>query len=242
MKVALCFWGLCRSTDLTIQSIQDYIFKPLREAGIEYTVFLHTYTLYRKYSNTRANESPMFLKNTLWKLLEPCISKIENQDLIDPILEFEKYRTHGNPWSSDSGTDWETLNNHIRSLWSLKEVTYLWESSSDTYDRVIYLRPDVLFQTPLQLKWLYECKPNEIYIPNFHIYFGSNDRFAIGYPNTMKVYGNRYKSAYTYSLHYPLHSEAFLTYILENEKIQIHKIPIFFSRVRANGIQIIENI
>ncbi len=241
MRVALCFWGLCRSTDLTIQSIQDCIFKPLKDAGIEYTVYIHTYAIYRKYTNLRAQETPMFLKNTLWKLLEPCISKIENQDTIDPLLEFDRYKKHGNPWGDKTGEPWETFHNHIRALWSLKEVTRLWETSGVTYDRIIYLRPDVYFQTPLDVKWLYECKENEVLIPNFRIYYQSNDRFAIGHPTSMKYYGLRYLEAYTYSLESSLHSEKYLTHILKKNNIQIKQIPIFFSRIRANGIEIKEN-
>lgn len=45
MKAAVCFWGLCRSTDKIIESLQRNIFDILRNAGIQYDVFVHTFPL-----------------------------------------------------------------------------------------------------------------------------------------------------------------------------------------------------
>jgi hypothetical protein len=234
MKVALCFWGICRSTNWTIESIESCIFQPLKNAGIEYDVFLHTYVLYKPYTNPRANEYFIQLKNTSWKLLNPKVWKVENLDSIDIKLNLEQYRTQGNPWNDDNNT-FITLDNHIRALWSLKQVTSLWKNTHVQYDAIIYLRPDVLFLKTLDVKLLSKLSNDMIYIPDFQLHNGCNDRFAIGNPAVMEIYGNRFKGALGYSKFNKLHSEQYLAYTLQNANIQIQLIPFFFKRIRANG-------
>jgi hypothetical protein len=230
MRVALCFWGICRSTDRTIESIETCIFNPLSNAQISYDVYVHTYKLYRPYTNVRSNETGLQLKNTIWKLLNPREAKIENQDDVDKALDLKKYRTRGDPWEND----YSTLDNHIRALYSLSEVTKLWSQSGSTYDLVIYLRPDVRFMTPLSLDWL-GVRKGLVLIPDFHLFYGCNDRFAIGVPKDMKMYGERFYSAYEYSLQKPLHSEQFLSNHIAGYGIEFKTIPIRFRRVRADG-------
>lgn len=235
MKISLCFWGLCRSTEHTIESIEECILKPLRREGHDYDIYLHTYTLYRSYTNIRSQEYNIQLKNTLWKLLNPKEYIIEHQDAVDIHLKLDKYRTHGNPWAGDDNNTFSTLDNHIRALWSLKQVTSLWRGTGIVYDAVIYLRPDVQYLTYLSPIWLQNLTLNTIKIPNFHLMDGCNDRFAIGAPPVMEMYGNRFHQAYEYSLRNSLHSEKFLAHILNKHKIEIEYIPIRFRRIRANG-------
>lgn len=235
MKVALCFWGICRSTNHTIESIHQYIRIPLLKENIEFDIYLHTYQIQQPYSNIRANELNIQLDNSLYKLLEPDYYLIENQSDVDKSLNFISYMTHGNPWKTSDSTENTTFCNHIRALWSLAKVTSLWTSSQKKYDRVIYLRPDVKFLKPIQIKWLYDVQEKEICIPNFHLTDDCNDRFAIGHPDVMKLYGNRFIDAYQYSLHYPLHSEKYLAYTLIKYGISIQHIRFRFYRVRADG-------
>ena len=238
MKVAVCFWGLARSLDYTISSIEENLFQPLREAGIEYSIFLHTYTLYRSYSNPRAGESGIQLKNTAWKQLQPTASIIEKQDRLDLQLHLEDYRSKGDPWGDEATAKlkpFETLNNHVRALWSLHQVTTLWETSGQTFDAIIYARPDVLYLRRLNTQWLRDCKDSECLIPNFHLTNGCNDRFAIGKPSVMKLYGHRFQDALEVSKQMQLHSEQYLSQVLSYHSIQIRLIPFFFRRIRADG-------
>jgi hypothetical protein len=237
MKVAICFWGLCRSTDKTLESIQTCIFNPLHAAGIEYSIYLHTYRIYRSYTNIRANEMGIQLKNTLWKLLNPDKYIIEDQDTVDLQLQLDTYRTKGDPWKDSANIiPFSTLDNHIRSLWSLHQVTNLWMNSGIEYTKILYVRPDVLFKTPLQREWIRSSLPYTVLIPEFHIFYGCNDRFAIGSPATMKHYGSRFIEALAYSKTKMLHSEAFLFDTLTSKGIIFEKIPIKFIRIRADGL------
>jgi hypothetical protein len=234
MKVALCFWGICRSTNFTIDSIKSCIFDPLHTAGIEYDTFVHTYCVKSLYSNIRAKESNINLNNDLWKLLNPRSFVIENQDEIKDKLNVKSYRTKGNPWNDDKNT-YTTLDNHILALWSLKQVTQIWKPNQTQYSHIVYLRPDVRFLNPIQSAWFTSSNDSKIKMPNFHLMNGCNDRFAIGNPRIMSVYGNRFDDAYKYSLTNKLHSESFLAYTLLKHRIQIEHIPIYFIRIRADG-------
>jgi len=238
MHVALCFWGLCRSTDLVLESIERCILEPLRSAGVVVTVYLHTYTLYKPYTNSRSGEFNLQLKNTNWKLLQPNCYSIEDQDTVDKHLHLESYRTKGDPWYDDRTPDsipFSTLDNHIRSLWSLKQVTSLWCKSKENYTRVIYLRPDVRFQTPLKIEWIKDPLASIVLIPDFHHVHKCNDRFAIGEPAAMKVYGGRFDAAYEYSRRMSLHSEKFLYDTMTGKGYVFATIRFRFRRIRADG-------
>jgi hypothetical protein len=239
MRIALCFWGLCRSTDVILESYIENVYKPLYLAGYDIDVYVHTYKLYRAYTNFRSNEIKIQLKNTIYKLLKPTKAEIHDQDEIDKTLYLETYRSRGDPWEDDAKTYNEafgTLNNHIRALWSLKQVTRLWKGSGVTYDYVMYLRPDVKYRTRFNTAWLETLPQKTIYIPDFHIFHGSNDRWAVGRPQEMSLYGNRFDGALDYSRQKQLHAEGFLTEYMSGRGIALRQIPFRFQRVRANGV------
>jgi hypothetical protein len=81
---------------------------------------------------------------------------------------------------------------------------------------------------------------SNIALPNFDEY-PINDRFAIGKPNIMLLYGERYLYAYEYSLLNKLHAETFLQYLLKTNNINKIKINFDFQRIRANGLNYDEN-
>lgn len=231
MKIALCFWGIARSTKHTINSIKTNIYNALKNLNIEYTIFLHSYQIHSFYSNPRAKEFNCLLDNNDWKLIEPDYFFIENQNEVDKNLNLNIYKTHPDPW----GTNYQTFNNHIRSLWSLKQVTQLWKKQHDIspFDYIVYLRPDVLYITPLQ-SIFFNLNENEINLPYFHKY-PVNDRFSISKPNVAFIYGSRFDSALEFSKYYQLHSERFLNHILQSNKIIPKDIHFLFKRVRATG-------
>ncbi len=235
MRVAVCFWGLCRSTDRVIESIEDYILNPLYSAGIVVDVFCHTYKVYRSYTNERAKEYNIQLKNTNWKLLRPKEAIAENQDQVDRSLKLDSYRTHGDPWKDDGGVPFQTLDNHIRALYSLFQCTKLWTQQEVRYDAVMYVRPDCKYLSLLNPAWIQQVATGTVLIPDFHLFYGCNDRFAIGRPQEMRIYGERFTSAHQYSLHKPLHSEAFLADTMKEHGIQFQLVPIRFQRIRADG-------
>lgn len=229
-NIAICFFGLCKSTDYTIDSINKYIFDPLTKLQFNYDIYLHTFNVNKPYSNKRNNEDNTILNNDLYKLLNPIKYIIEDDDKIKESIDFLKYRTHGDPWNNN----YNSLDNVILALYSLNQVTELWKNSNKKYDYIMYLRPDVLFLQPLKLSYFTQINNSNIILPNFHEY-PVNDRFAIGVPDIMQLYGERYNNAHNYSLLNKLHAEQYLHYILSINSITVIKINFKFSRIRANG-------
>ena len=234
-RVAICFWGLMRSLRFTLPSIQENIFKPLEKAKIPYDIYLHTYKLSRLYSNPRSEEFNISLDNTSYKKLKPYKYLIEDQDTVDKKIQFEKYTEKGNPWEKD-GMD--TFYNHIRGLWSLHKVTGLWSKDHQNYSHVMYCRPDVTYIMPLSIDWFQFTR--DIRIPDFNRYSKAvlklNDRFAIGRPDEMMIYGNRFNDALEYSKKRPLHSELFLEDTIHKNELSVTFIKFAFIRVRANAM------
>ena len=243
VRVAVCFFGLTRSLKFTLGSIEKYIFDPLKNHGIHYDTFLHTYKMKTPYSNPRAGEHDIILDADEYKLLEPTHHMVENKETVSKKLHLEKYRSHGNPWGKEKRAipgDFSTLDNHILYLWSLKQLTNMWSKSrgKNYFSHIIYCRPDVLYQVPLDISWFSfsaNSKKQPILIPNFALCGDVTDRFALGRPEQMLLYGNRFDDALAYSKKYPLASEAYLIATLRRHKIKYEHVNFYFTRVRANG-------
>lgn len=239
VSVALCFFGLTRSLKLTLPSIKKYLFEPLKNHGIKYDVILHTYKLSGSYSNPRAGEKDLILDADEYKLLEPSFHMVESKEAVSKKLQLEKYRTHGNPWKNEKGAvkgDFSSLDNHILYLWSLKKLTKMWvdANAKRSYSHIIYCRPDVLYQVPLDISW-FSFTSKKIYIPNFALCGNVTDRFALGRPEEMRLYGNRFDDALAYSKKHRLASEEYLIATMRKHKIRYDHVNFYFIRVRANG-------
>ena len=232
-KVAVCFWGLCRTTNHTIDSIKECIYKPLDEANIKYDIFVHTFSLETPYSNPRNSESAVNLDNELYKLLTPTYVEVEDQNKIDRHLDLSSYRTKGDPWEVSGSIHFSTFDNHIRAIYSLHKVTEA--ALKGEYDRIVFARPDVKFLNPINPNWL-RIMENEIILPDFHK-TPVNDRFAIASPASAKVFGQRFLEAKAFSLKYPLHSEEYLRYCLKKAKIRILEGKIRFRRIRLKNVE-----
>jgi hypothetical protein len=234
-KVAICFFGLCRSTHHTADSIKKNIYNALDNLNIDYDVYLHTYKIDKEYNNKWSNESNVLIDNDNYKLLNPDYKLIENEDDVIQKIDLTKYRKHGDPWKDTSKDNtFMTLNNAILSLYSTYQVTQMWKNTGIKYDAIICLRPDVLYLKPLTIDYFNSIQDNLILIPNFAEY-PINDRFAIGNSDVMEKYGNRFLDAYQYSLINALHTETYLNYYLNKLNIKIKKINYKFCRIRING-------
>lgn len=238
MRVALCFWGLCRSTHLTITSLERQVFSVLRDAGIEYDIYVHTYSITRPYTNPRSGEYELQLRNSSWKYLKPNAFLVEDQDEVDKQIDLAKYRSKGNPWADETSQQeapWHTLDNHLRALWSLKQVTGLWLASNESYDWIVYLRPDVRYLTPFDIGWFGQLGSKSIGCPDFQQIAGCNDRFAVCQPSVAEVYGNRFDRALEYSRQKPLHAETFLADTIAMTGASFIALPFRFCRIRVDG-------
>lgn len=248
MRIAFLFYGITRSLSYTFPSIMENLFKPLdKNINYKYDIFLHTYEL-DIITNIRAREINVKPNNDEWKLLKPLSYKIENQNEIDKILNFEHYISFGNPWPKDK--NYETLKNLIRQQHSLQEVYKLFESHQSKnkihYDIVIIVRPDLQFLIPLNINEIINKTTNNddiCMIPDFHWYKneknnmkGCNDRFICCSSKIAYYYCNRILYADEFMKSYgSLHSESFLYHVLSKFNIKITPFKFPFHRIRANG-------
>jgi hypothetical protein len=239
VKVALCFFGLTRSLKMTMASIKQYIFEPLKSGGIKYDIYLHTYSLKDNYTNTRAGETNIILDKNEYKLLNPDHSLIEDKDIISKKLKLEEYRRNGNPWGhekKDSVDNYTTLDNFILSLWSIKQLTEMVLKNNDKYTHMIFCRPDVIYMIPLDIKW-FHFNSDTVYMPNISLYPIVNDRFLLGPIDQVIKVGQRFDDALAYSKRHRIHSETFLHSYLKKNKIKFDYIYFYFIRLRANKMK-----
>lgn len=236
-----------RSLYYTKQSLHAHIFDILRQHGMDYDVYLHTYEM-NTLSNLRSKEFNVSLNKNEWKLLYPFRHAIDDNDLIDQMIVtplLPQLLDHGDPWKEPP--PFVSLRNLVKQLYSLRRVTELWRNHKADYRVVLYLRPDVWFFNDLNMTDLAEAlaqssSPSSlishrfVYVPRFHSWGGVNDRFAFGPPEVMQLYGSRYDKALNYSKVHPLHPETFLRDLLNARNVSIRPTNILFERVRSNGI------
>jgi hypothetical protein len=233
MKIAVCMWGICRSSVYTVDSWKEYIIRPLQEGGHTVDVLIHTYNVTGVYNNPRAKEYNQRVDNNAWKLFNPTHILTDDQDTVVKTLHIDKYKSFPDPW----GLSYDgTFVNHILALYSLRCVTQLWKAEPVPYDIIIYCRPDVKYLMPIPLQYVTKDLSFGV-IPNFHLYskYKINDRFFIGNPTHAAIYGERFNTALEYSKKHPLHSETLLGHILKQHNVVIKRVSFPFQRVRCTG-------
>ena len=240
MKVAICFYGICRSLQYTMPSITRHILNILKKRNIDYRIFCHTYNI-SNINNSRSGEADVYQIDS---------QEVFDQEFSDKFLEIKKY---GDAWN----TNFENTLNLIRQLNSLKIVTKLWQDDDNEYNACLYLRPDLEYLDPININIIEQLISKTIYTPSWHQY-PLNDRFAYGTPEAMAVYGNRMDDMLEFCtepidnilpacMKYipqklwhnkqtrPLHSESLLLYTLNKNNVRRMLMPQRAVRVRANG-------
>lgn len=191
---ALCFYGLLRSLNWTIDSVVDHVLEPIAQAGGTYDVFVHTYRL-RELINPHADEHTTDTHLKDLALLNATRYLVTDQDDFDATIPdlspyYDNFR-----WNYDELTMRNVLRaqNSLASVWA---VMANFAAEHDVhYDGVVVLRPDMLYLTDIDImkkdtvtEGLYD---RTVYLPDFQHWGGVNDRFAFGSTVAMRVYSNR---------------------------------------------------
>lgn len=119
-KFAICFFGLTRSLKYTIGGIRKNIYDVLRDAGIEYDVYVHTYDL--EHLTLRRSNEDCDLDWREYRLLEPDEVRVTSQEEFRDNFDWGPIKKWGDMWN----TKWENLHNVFYQLNSLVEVTKMW--------------------------------------------------------------------------------------------------------------------
>ena len=236
-KVAVCFFGLTRSLDVTVESIRRAIIDPLIQAEHDIEIFLHTYNA-SAVNNPRSEEINAVNNWEDWRLLQPDKMSWDAADEVKDRLYYpheEAYLLHGDPWDEDHHT---SLKNLILQLYSLNRVTDFWRHRAKSFDVIIYARMDVWFFNKISMRDLHAAKGRSetCFAPALPWGAGldwTNDMFAFGHPQAMLIWATRLHSALQFSKDHRLHSESFLWNVLRNSSVEVQETPLLFARVRA---------
>ncbi len=233
MKIALCFWGITRSLKYCIQSIQTNILYELKRNKIEYTIFMHTYSIKSKTINFRTKEIYNNVNNNEYKLLNPDHILIDSQEEIKKNINLKKYRSYPDPWN----TKYNSVDNFILAMYSKSKVTKLLKENFNDFKYVIYLRPDIKYIQKFNTMFFKNIDNNNIGIPNFclHPLSKFNDRFAICNEYNYHIYGDIFDKILFISHKIPLHSETVIRIILNKYRINTVYINFKFIRIRQDG-------
>jgi hypothetical protein len=229
-NVAICFFGITRSLNHTAPFIYSRLINPIEQYA-NVRIFLHTFNL-SQITNARSREHNVTLHHEEYHLLNPHRFEVTDQEAYLRSLPGNFCQKHGDFFRNR----FASVRNVFCQMESLRRVTLLMMSDATKFDVVVYSRPDVLYFNTIDVEQLLLAEENAIYIPMFHRFAGSNDRFAFGRVASMLHYGNRGAQLASYCNARQLHPETFLTHIFRTNNITMKATSIMFSRVRADGL------
>jgi len=236
-KVAILFFGLTRSTDVVLESIQKKLFNPITEAGLDYDIFLHTYILESPYVNQWAGENITNYDNEQYKLLNPKYVVLDRQADIIRQTNFEDYYTKLGDWAGMTPEITRYLiRNYVLALYSKKRVTELFREHADTYKYVIIMRPDMRIVSKINIQeYLKLVDTKSIVVPAIDWFNGCNDKLCIAKKEEALYYGTLSDKLLEYSRHTSIMAERFILDMLVKADIMIHTADIRYILVRATN-------
>ena len=236
-KIAILFFGLTRSTDVVLDSIQKKLFNPITEAGFDYDIFLHTYLLDSPYINEWSKENIIQYDNEQYKLLNPKHFVLDHQTEIIQQTRFEDYYTKLGNWAGMTPEMTKILiRNYVLGLYSKKRVTELFREHADNYKYVIIMRPDMRIVSKINIQGCLKLVDEKsIVIPEIEWFDGCNDKMCIAKKDTALYYGTVSDKLLEYSRHTSIISERFLLDTLVQADIVIRTADIRYVLVRASN-------
>lgn len=217
-RAAVCLSGRCCGLDRTYRSLQENLFTPLGD----YDLFMYV---------------PDDEDARLASLLNPTeIQVVPDRPLGEGGLQ------NGRDCLLKVG-----LQGYLQQLYGLKMCNRMRQAYENAhgirYDLVLRGRPDLHFESPLPAPASLDL--NYIYVPDFHMYEGCNDRLAIGNPDNMTIYMNKFDDwpAYvrrwvqTHPAAPPVTAEMFTAGQLRQHGIGVRLMPVRFNRVRGHKIK-----
>ena len=235
-SVAICYWGMTRSTRHVYKTHIEHIYNVLKENNIDYDVYMHTW----KNSQNIIWGTDCNIENDYseYKLLSPNFYQIDEQDDFLNSICFSDYFSQElyDKYGGDTSHEWRPylIRNHLCALESQKRVTNMMLLNSKKYQCVIYIRPDVEIHNSLNIEWLRIIKRNVI-IPNNEHHEGYNDRFAIMCYEDCDKYGKRIDEIIEFRKNNGrIVSEKYVKFILEKYFENIVFVDFYFTIVRPH--------
>ncbi len=232
-RLAICYWGLQRSSKFVYESHAAQVHEPLHKAGIPFDIYLHTWYS-KEFWVVDKRDTVSTANNTDWTYLRPNVVQVDSQDEFLQNISFSEFY-----YAHEKHNEWlpQLLNNHLCALESQKRVTNMCLSANKNYTHIMFLRPDVRVQSPLPVESIFSTKfdPKAIYIPNYDHYEGYNDRFAVVHAQNVLWYSHRIDFAPRYRReHGRIISEKYVKFVVDSFYSPVF-IDFKFIRVRSDG-------
>lgn len=234
-KVAICYWGLTRSTRLVYQTHRFQLYDRLKAEGFDYDIFVHTW---RTASPRTWNHPDPPIDEAEGNLLGPTKLQIDDQDEWLKTVKFSNY-FYQNVWDTYGDNraqgEWrpELLQNHLCALESLRRVYGL---VSEPYDFFIFVRPDMEILAPFPAEKLASLGPKEILLTDSAHNEGYNDRFAVMRGTVAAPYARRIEGLEEFrKMRGRIVSEKVVKACIDANYDLVSMIPFSMRRVRADG-------
>jgi hypothetical protein len=217
-RVAVCLSGRCCGLDRTYRSIRKNLLAPLGH----YDLFMYV---------------PDDEDARCASLLNPTVLQVVADRPLD-----EGGLQNGRDCLLKVG-----IQGYLQQLYGLKMCNQLRQAYEREhgiyYDAVLRCRPDLFFESPLPAPATLDLR--YIHVPDFHMYEGCNDRLAIGNPENMTMYMNKFDDWQAYVRAWvsanpaarPVTAEMFTAGHLRQHGIGVKLLPVRFNRVRAHKIK-----
>ena len=234
-RIAIFMYGITRGFEITHLSLEENFLSFLER---DYNVDIFG-AFYRQASvvNERSGELSALDYNN-YQLINFEEVKLLDPSELDQSL-FEELKSYGDSW----GDSHKSIENITKQLFSLK--TCLLQCDFGSYDMFFFLRPDLYYHDSVApILDVLARRKDLVLLPSWQNWGGFNDRFLM--TNSAKyaqILGTRYDRMLDYcmSTGLPFHSEKFLRWNIDRNKLSIKFISLKASRVRADGKQKIED-
>jgi len=180
INVAICYFGMTRSTKFVYKTHKDHIINIFKNNDIDYDIYMHTWKtdcnmIWEKVYNEPVDYSE-------YKLLNPSIYTIDDQNEFLKTIDMSHYfdKEKFAQYGGNTPHEWHPglIRNHLCALESKKRCYNLVLDLHKKYRYIMFVRPDVLVNNDID--WNMIKKSNfDIIIPNTDHNEGYNDRFAI---------------------------------------------------------------
>jgi len=230
IKLAICYWGLVRTLREVYPSQKKYVYNELDASGIEYDVFIHTWSTDENLVWNRLMNKP--IDYDAIHIVEPASQQIDSQSDFLNTIDMNRYY-YPNQY------EWEPylIRNHLCALESMKRSGLLCKATNNKYDYVMFLRPDALISKRLPLEDIFndEFNSNTIVLPNYNHWEGYNDQFAVLTFDQFSWYSNRIDGLAEFRQnHGRIVSEKYLKHIIDKHYTP-KQIDFQFDLLRPNG-------
>lgn len=234
-RIAIIMYGLTKSLlKKTIVGFEQHLFNVLKENSFNYDIFIHTYKINGSYTNMWTGEHVnSYIEDDIDNILKPSYYIYDNQHEIESTINFnEYYKQLGNWTGMTTNMTKYLIRNMCLALYSKKRIVTLFETYKDKYDYAIIIRPDLLLENQIDIKWFSELNNTNIIIPKMHSFAGCNDRLCIGTVDVILYYGKLFDSLKEYSRIHSIIAEKYCLDMLTKKKITIITKDILYEQYR----------